>query len=73
MTEVCWSQRRIVGKEIDKIWNENLRIGDWIVLLLLLLLLLQKPWLFLLFRFSVFSSSSTFAPSSRECWDCVVQ
>lgn len=70
MKEVCWSQRRIVGKEIDERWNKSLRIGDWIVLLLLL----QKPWLFLISRFSVFSSSSsTIAPISRECWDCVVQ
>lgn len=71
MKEVCWSQRRIVGKEIDERWSKSLRIGDWIVLLLLL----QKPWLFLISRFSVFSSSSssTIAPISRECWDCVVQ
>lgn len=70
MKEVCWSQRRIVGKEIDERWNKSLRIGDWIVLLLLL----QKPWLFLISGFSVFSSSSsTIAPISRECWDCVVQ
>lgn len=70
MKEVCWSQRRIVGKEIDERWNKSLRIGDWIVLLLLL----QKPWLLLISRFSVFSSSSsTIAPISRECWDCVVQ